>query len=76
MKTAASVLAILGVALAAFGWWGINTAAGSHRFDEMDGLIPFFAGCAGLFLLAVAAIVAMLAWRRSARHARSARAAR
>ena len=67
MRIAAGVLAAAGIALAAFGWWGMYTAAGNRRFDEMDGLIPFFAGCAGLLLLAVAVIVALLAWRRSAR---------
>jgi hypothetical protein len=73
MKAAATVLAIVGAALCAFGWWGIDTAAGQRRYDEMDGLIPFFAGCAGLFLLAVAAILALLAWRRAVRRTAAAR---
>ncbi|HET7464925.1 MAG TPA: hypothetical protein VFJ82_27020 [Longimicrobium sp.] len=72
MRTAAAVLASLGIALAAFGWWGVFTGAGMRRYEEMDGLIPFFAGCAGLFLLA-AAIVALAAWWRSARRSRAAR---
>lgn len=67
MKKAAAVLAIVGLALAVFGWWGIYTAAGMRRYDEMDGLIPFFAGVAGLFLLALAGIVALIAAWRSRR---------
>jgi len=62
-------LAMLGLALALFGWWGVFTAAGGRHFDEMDGLIPFFAGVAGLALLAIAAIVALIAWRRRSRRA-------
>ncbi|HEU4561730.1 MAG TPA: hypothetical protein VFS20_28150 [Longimicrobium sp.] len=67
MKKAAAVLAIIGFALAVFGWWGIYTAAGMRRYDEMDGLIPFFGGVAGLFLLGLAGIVALFAAWRSRR---------
>jgi hypothetical protein len=67
VKNAAAVLAIIGLALVVFGWWGIYTAAGMRRYDEMDGLIPFFAGVAGLFLLALAGMVALFAAWRSRR---------
>jgi hypothetical protein len=70
VKITALVLAVAGAALAVFGWWGIYTAAGMRRFDEMDGLIPFFAGVAGLFLLSVAAIIALFAVWRSRRKPR------
>lgn len=70
MKIAALVLAVVGAALVVFGWWGIYTAAGMRRYDEMDGLIPFFAGVAGLFLLAVAVIVALFVLWRSRRKPR------
>ena len=70
VKIAILILAVAGAALAVFGWWGIYTAAGMRRYDEMDGLIPFFAGVAGLFLLAVAAIVALFALWRSRRKPR------
>lgn len=70
VKVAILVLAMAGAALALFGWWGIYTAAGMRRYDEMDGLIPFFAGVAGLFLLAVAAIVTLFALWRSRRKPR------
>ena len=70
MKIATVALAVAGAALGGFGWWGIYTAAGMRRYDEMDGLIPFFAGVAGLFLLAVAAVVALFAMGRSRRKPR------
>lgn len=72
MKPAATLLAVIGAALAAFGWWGAQTLAGRHRFDEMDGIIPAAAGFLGVVLLAVAGGVALLAGRRS-RHAPAAR---
>lgn len=75
MKKAAAVLAIIGLALAVFGWWGIYTAAGMRRYDEMDGLIPFFAGVAGFILLALGGIVALLAAWRSRRMTQSRRPA-
>lgn len=70
VKIAILILAVAGAALAVFGWWGIYTAAGMRRYDEMDGLIPFFGGVAGLFLLAVAATVALFAIWRSRRKPR------
>jgi hypothetical protein len=69
VRAAAALVAIVGLALALFGWWGMYTAAGRHRYDEMDGLIPFFAGCVGLVLLAVALLVATIRRWKSARRA-------
>lgn len=71
MKSTAGVLAVIGIILAAFGWWGVYTPAGMHRFDEMDGIIPAAAGFLGLVLLAVAAALALLAWWRASRRAAS-----
>lgn len=62
MKRTPTLLAALGLALVLFAWWGIETAAGRRRFDEMAGIIPFWAGIAGALLLA-AALGAWL-WRR------------
>jgi hypothetical protein len=31
-----------------FGWWGLFTVAGRQQFDEMAGMIPLIAGCAGI----------------------------
>jgi hypothetical protein len=64
MKLAASILAVIGVLLGVFGWWGLFTRAGQRRFDEMDGLYPFIAGIVGIVVI-VAAIVLFIiaAWR-------------
>lgn len=47
MNVAPWLLLALGLAMAAFGWWGLYTEAGNRRFDEMAGMIPFSVGCAG-----------------------------
>jgi hypothetical protein len=72
VKKAAVLLAITGLALAAFGWWGVYTRAGMRRYDEMDGIIPFALGSLGLLLLALAAGLALFAWWRASRRAASA----
>lgn len=53
MKVLIIVLLLAGVSGVAFGYWGLNTAQGRARFDEMAGMIPLFggvAGCAAIFL--------------------------
>jgi hypothetical protein len=57
----AIVLASIGLGLVAFAWWGMNTRAGQQAFDEMAGMIPFFAGVAGAILVVVALGIA--GWR-------------
>lgn len=42
---------VAGLAAAAFGWWGTYTVAGQHAYDEMAGMIPFFALWGGLVLI-------------------------
>ncbi len=44
---------ISGFVLIAFGWWGSNTAAGRHRFDEMAGIIPIAAMVVGTIVFAI-----------------------
>lgn len=44
---------IAGFLLIAFGWWGSNTTAGRHRFDEMAGIIPIVAMVAGTIVFAI-----------------------
>lgn len=61
LAVASTVLALLGVTLGVFGWWGLYTTAGSRHFDEMAGLIPFFAGIAGAITLLAATLLAI--WR-------------
>jgi hypothetical protein len=51
---------VLAIGLGIFSWWGMLTATGQRRFDEMDGMYPFFAGvAAGVFLIAGAVLVAL-----------------
>jgi hypothetical protein len=61
---AAAVLLALAVVLVAFSAWGMFTDAGASRFDEMDGLIPFFAGVAGALLVPAAAVAELVRRRR------------
>ena len=56
MNVAPWLLLVTGLAMAAFGWWGLNTEAGNRRFDEMAGMIPFFVGWAGA-LVAIVGLV-------------------
>ena len=56
----AIVLVALAVPLLAFGWWGMNTAAGQRAYDEMAGMIPFWAGVLGGLLLAAAAVLGVV----------------
>lgn len=51
--------------LAAFCYLGMFTAAGSRAFDEMDGMIPFFAGCLAVVMAGAAIILWYVSlWRR------------
>ena len=63
-RVAGIVLVVAGAGLAGFGWWGVNTAAGQRRYDEMAGMIPFFAEVAGAFLLVVAFVLLLLSARK------------
>lgn len=47
MSKFSKLVPVSGIALMAFGYWGSATAAGMRAFDEMDGLIPLFAGALG-----------------------------
>jgi hypothetical protein len=63
MRRWATILAILAVASEAFAYWGLNTVAGRHMFDEMAGMIPLAAACLGLLLVGMALL---LWWRNHA----------
>ena len=67
MRVAAGVLAVLGAALLAFGYWGLETVAGRRAFDEMAGMIPFGAQVLGALLLILAAVIASARWWRGRR---------
>lgn len=64
MTATAVVLTVIAAGLLAFGWWGVYTAAGQRRFDEMAGMIPMFALWAGVLLLAVSAALGWMSSRR------------
>ena len=64
MRTTAALLLVAAVLCGAFACWGLFTTAGARRFDEMAGMIPFFAGLATAPLALAAAVAALLARRR------------
>lgn len=53
-------IAVLGVILLVFAWWGLETAAGQQQFDEMAGMIPFGSGLVGALLLFVSAAILLM----------------
>jgi hypothetical protein len=63
LNMASTVLALLSAMLGAFCWWGLFTEAGSRHFDEMAGLVPFYAGIAGALSLVLSML--LMLWRRS-----------
>ena len=67
MDKASKFLLLIAVALVSFGWWGLATDGGMRTFDEMAGLIPFFAGIAGAFCGIGGAILWFAGRRRGAR---------
>lgn len=58
-------LVVVGLASAAFGWWGTYTLDGRHAYDEMAGIVPFFALWGGLLLVLIGAGIKYLNFRRS-----------
>jgi len=58
------MLALAGALLLAFGWWGLETTAGRHRFDEMAGMVPLAAGALGALLLTAGSILGMIRAQR------------
>lgn len=69
MKAAIFILLLLGVGAISFGTWGLNTVAGRAAFDEMAGMIPYFARLAGYVAVAIAALLTVIRYlgTRSAR---------
>ena len=53
----AAILGLCAGGLMVFGVWGMFTDAGGRRYDEMAGMIPFFALVAGGALSLAAAVV-------------------
>jgi hypothetical protein len=63
MRALIKVFFLLALALISFGYFGYFTQVGSRHFDEMDGLIPFFALVAGGILLCIT-ICGLVFYRR------------
>lgn len=58
-----SLVLLIASGLTSFGWWGVYTQAGMRAFEEMDGLIPFYAGVLGV--IGLCAIALFLLFRRT-----------
>ncbi|MBL8675573.1 MAG: hypothetical protein JNL07_11840 [Rhodospirillales bacterium] len=58
----AIALVAVALALAAFCWWGLFTAAGQRAYDEMAGMIPYFAGIGAVVALLIAAALLAIRW--------------
>ena len=63
MRKVSTALFVIALALGVFCYWGLFTTAGAKSFDEMDGLIPFFAGVVAAMLGAFAIVLAWIARR-------------
>jgi hypothetical protein len=52
-----------------YGYWGMFTEAGSKKYEEMAGLIPFYIIIAGgfLFLIAMILTAILFLWRNKSR---------
>src|SRR5690606_36291015 len=70
MSRAATIVLVLSLALGVFSAWGMLTAAGQARFDEMDGMIPVAAGAMALLGCTIAALLLSLARRHKVLHRR------
>lgn len=67
MRLVVALLLLSAIGLGGFAWWGMSTAAGRARYDEMDGLYPFGAGVLAGFCVILALILAWIAARRARR---------
>jgi TRAP-type C4-dicarboxylate transport system permease small subunit len=65
MKPFTVLISIAAIALISFGCWGMFTDAGNQKYDEMDGLYPFFALVGGCVLLLIALISFFISLLRS-----------
>jgi cytosine/uracil/thiamine/allantoin permease len=63
LRIAARLCLAAALALAAFAWWGLETASGRHSFDEMAGMIPFGAGVLAAVLMLCAGVAAWFSRR-------------
>jgi heme/copper-type cytochrome/quinol oxidase subunit 2 len=71
MKTTALFLLVAALLTGSFGYWGMYTKAGRIQYDEMAGMIPWFAQLAAIFFFVVAAsLLAVMFFRSRKKSAR------
>jgi hypothetical protein len=64
MRHIALGLFLTAAALGVLSYWGTSTPAGRHQFDEMSGIIPFFAGIVAIVIALAGAVVSFILWKR------------
>jgi len=64
MRASIYFLILFGTAGIAFGVWGLFSESGQRVFDEMDGMIPFFALVGSGLLVFLAIILVVIQIRR------------
>lgn len=63
MKAGAIILLIAAIGFGIFGYWGMCTGSGRHAYDEMAGMIPFFAAIfSGLLFFIVLILLARIVY--------------
>jgi heme/copper-type cytochrome/quinol oxidase subunit 2 len=62
MKNLAFLLIVFSALIGAFGYWGTYTKAGRQTYDEMAGMIPFFALLLSAIFLSVAVLLFVFSW--------------
>lgn len=63
MNIFAIILAVISMGGMIFGWWGLVTVSGQSHFDEMAGMIPFFAGISSVIALPISGVIYYFARR-------------
>lgn len=61
MPITALLIFLVGLSATLFGAWGQHTEAGRSRYDEMAGMIPYFAWWIGIILIAIAILLGIVA---------------
>jgi hypothetical protein len=59
MKIIAGFIFFISIILAAFGYWGTYTKAGNIAYDEMAGMIPYFALLAAAILFVISIVLCL-----------------
>ncbi|MEO6305500.1 MAG: hypothetical protein ABIP51_20220 [Bacteroidia bacterium] len=60
MKVLAGIILVVAIGFGIFGYWGMCTHTGRQAYDEMAGMIPFFAAVASGLLFFIFLILLMI----------------